>query len=159
MSRSQTTRAARRAARELEPGKRKPPYHVGFRWDYENARRAGKTQPDKVEIIEVTDPRHRNFPKPQPVNRASKRAGGVRGAGQATAIRSSRRRPVTRCAERLPYEDTGVIVRCSRRPHADDQHIGRVLLRDDNGVLRSNAFTWRHDAKAGLQLQMLKVAA
>lgn len=45
---------------------------------YVNARRAGLTEPGKIEIIHPTDPRHRNYPK-YGANRAARRANGERG--------------------------------------------------------------------------------
>lgn len=62
---------------------------------YTNARRAGRTQPDLIEIIAADDPRHRNYPHPPPNNRATRRAAGMRGmhVGPRTVRKSSRVRP------------------------------------------------------------------
>lgn len=49
--------------------------------NYQNDRRAGVTDPDKIEIIGRGDPRHLNFSQAGPVNRGRWRAAGRRRAG------------------------------------------------------------------------------
>ena len=59
---------------------------------YTNARRAGRTHPDVVEVIGKTDPRHPDNPAPTVPNRAELRA---RGIGVRKPVRlKARRRPV-----------------------------------------------------------------
>lgn len=64
---------------------------------YTNARRAGRTNPGLVEIIEKDDPRHFSFRKLMVMNRADRRARGNRlpiGTG-------TRRNPISRQQRRL----------------------------------------------------------
>lgn len=69
-------------------------FHVGKRFPYENARRAGKTHPELVEVIGESDPRSRFFRRtPAWFNRRMLRSRVARHPGTFTTRRSSARRP------------------------------------------------------------------
>lgn len=65
---------------------------------YTNDRRAGRTKPGVIEMIEVKDPRHPNHPAERPVNRAYRRSLGQRGSTAAPG--SNPRHPLPRAVRR-----------------------------------------------------------